>query len=148
MKTFIEVDGQKVEIDLENLSKEEAEKYNIHINTDDYTDNVENHSFHFSFKDRSIKKKITSVIFLISLMAFFLCGFLLHGWGWSWTLLLINPVLNILLNLSNKPFKKAIESLVTLVVIGIMLYIGIVHGGWYWCWVLIFIIPIFNIILE
>ena len=93
-------------------------------------------------------KKILDIIFLLSLMGFFLCGFLLGGWAWSWSLLLINPALSVIFSLTNKPIKKIIKSICFLLVIGAMLFIGFAYSGWYWCWVLIFIIPIVNIIME
>ena len=67
MKTTIEVNGEQIEVDLDNLSEEELKAYNIKVN---------NGEEGFIRPKRRALRKIRGILPLICIMAFFLCGFL------------------------------------------------------------------------
>lgn len=139
MKTEIEVNGKIVEVDLENMSEEEMEDYNI---------NITNKKDNRYAKSRTIGK-IKAVIPILSLMAFLLCGFLIEGgWRWSWSLLFITPVVESLLALKNKGLRRASAVVLSLLIIGGTIFIGCFFGVWRWCWVLFFLVPVVHIILD
>ena len=104
MKTKIEVNGEVIEIDLENLSEEEAKKFNINFNIPNKESEATNG---WVIATHKIRSKFLRILFLLSLMAFFLCGFLIEdGWSWSWMLLLATPIMSSIIDVFKKPKKK------------------------------------------
>ena len=147
MKTTIEVNGEMYEVDLDNLTEEEAKKYNININTEKKEPKGSSGWIITSYK---IKSKFLRILFLLSLMAFFLCGFLLDdGWSWSWSLLLVTPIMSSIIDLFRKPAKHAFKTIMTLLVVAAFFLCGfLIEGGWAWSWVLFLLIPIWSIVVE
>ena len=139
MKTTIEVNGREVEVDLENLTEEELKEYNIKVN--------EGEEGYIRPKRKAVKK-IRQIIPILCVMAFFLCGFLLNGWVWSWSILLLIPVFEVLLSFEKKSVRRAIASGLSLIVIAGTIVIGTVFHQWHWCWVLFFLIPVIHILAE
>lgn len=135
MKTVIDDNGTKIEIEVDSEEIEE---------------NEDKCTFTFNKKtNNKISTKIRKILPIVSLMAFFLCGFLIdNGWTWSWTLLLISPFIESFLKLKNKSIKKAIASLLDMVIIALVIFLGCYFHIWSWCWVFFFLIPIAHIILE
>ena len=135
MKTIIDDNGTKIEIEVDSEEIEE--------NEDKCT---------FTFNKKSNNKilaKIRKILPIVSLMAFFLCGFLIdNGWTWSWSLLLISPFIESFLKLKNKSIKKAMASLLDMIIITLVIILGFYFHIWSWCWVFFFLIPIAHIILE
>ena len=104
MKTTIEVNGEVIEIDLENLSEDEAKKYNINFNI---PKKEEKKGSGWVITTHKLKSKFLRILFLLSLMAFFLCGFLIDGgWSWSWALFFVTPVVSGFLDLFKKTKKQ------------------------------------------
>lgn len=132
MKTVIDDNGTKIEIEV------------------DSEENEDKCTFTFNKKiNNKISTKIRKILPILSLMAFFLCGFLIdNGWTWSWALLLISPFIESFLKLKNKSIKKAIASLLDMIIITLVIFLGFYFHIWSWCWVLFFLIPIAHIILE
>ena len=98
MKTTIEVDGKEVEVELENLSKEEQEKYGINVSSEEpKTTKV--------IKRRKSVSKLLRILPFLVLIAFFLCGFLLEGWVWCWSFFLLIPFAHIVTGLFEKSAK-------------------------------------------
>ena len=147
MKTKIEVNGEVIELDLENLSEEEAKKYNINFNIPNYESSYETG---WVIKTHKLKSKFLRILFLLSLMAFFLCGFLIDGgWSWSWALLLVTPFVSSICDIFRKPKKQAFRAIMSFLVVCAFFACGfLIDGAWKWCWVLFFLIPIFNISVE
>lgn len=135
MKTVIDDNGTKIEIEVDSEEIEE---------------NEDKCTFTFNKKtNNKISTKIRKILPILSLMAFFLCGFLIdNGWTWSWTLLLISPFIESFLKLKNKSIKKAIASLLDMTIIILVIFLGCYFHIWSWCWVFFFLIPIAHIILE
>lgn len=135
MKTVIDDNGTKIEIEVDSEEIEE---------------NEDKCTFTFNKKtNNKISTKIRKILPILSLMAFFLCGFLIdNGWTWSWTLLLISPFIESFLKLKNKSIKKAIASLLDMIIIILVIFLGCYFHIWSWCWVFFFLIPIAHIILE
>lgn len=132
MKTVIDDNGTKIEIEV------------------DSEENEDKCTFTFNKKiNNKISTKIRKILPILSLMAFFLCGFLIdNGWTWSWALLLISPFIESFLKLKNKSIKKAIASLLDMIIITLVIFLGFYFHIWSWCWVFFFLIPIAHIILE
>lgn len=135
MKTIIDDNGTKIEIEVDSEEIEENEN---------------KCTFTFNKKSNNkISTKIRKILPIVSLMAFFLCGFLIdNGWTWSWALLLISPFIESFLKLKNKSIKKAIASLLDMIIIALVIILGFYFHIWSWCWVFFFLIPIVHIILE
>lgn len=135
MKTVIDDNGTKIEIEVDSEEIEE---------------NEDKCTFTFNKKtNNKISTKIRKILPILSLMAFFLCGFLIdNGWTWSWALLLISPFIESFLKLKNKSIKKAIASLLDMIIIVLVIFLGCYFHIWSWCWVFFFLIPIAHIILE
>lgn len=135
MKTVIDDNGTKIEIEVDSEEIEE---------------NEDKCTFTFNKKtNNKISTKIRKILPILSLMAFFLCGFLIdNGWTWSWALLLISPFIESFLKLKNKSIKKAIASLLDMIIITLVIFLGFYFHIWSWCWVFFFLIPIAHIILE
>ena len=135
MKTVIDDNGTKIEIEVDSEEIEE---------------NEDKCTFTFNKKtNNKISTKIRKILPILSLMAFFLCGFLIdNGWTWSWALLLISPFIESFLKLKNKSIKKAIASLLDMIIIILVIFLGCYFHIWSWCWVFFFLIPIAHIILE
>lgn len=135
MKTVIDDNGTKIEIEVDSEEIEE---------------NEDKCTFTFNKKtNNKISTKIRKILPILSLMAFFLCGFLIdNGWTWSWALLLISPFIESFLKLKNKSIKKAIASLLDMIIITLVIFLGCYFHIWSWCWVFFFLIPIAHIILE
>ena len=79
MKTTIEVNGEVIEIDLDNLTEEEAKKFNINF---DIPKEEDLKGSGWVITTHKIKSKFLRILFFLSLMAFFLCGFLIED-GWT-----------------------------------------------------------------
>ena len=140
MKTKIEVNGEEIDVDLDNLSEEELKEYNIKVN---------NGEEGFIRPKRKAVRKIRQIIPLICIMAFFLCGFLIpNGWRWSWTILLLIPFFETLLSFESKKTRRIIASCLTLIIIAGTIFIGCYFHVWSWCWVFFFLIPIVHILAE
>lgn len=93
--------------------------------------------------------KFMRILPIASVMAFLLCGFLLHGWAWSWTLLLVTPFAHMFVSLLDKKLKTIMYVLFSLIVLTAIVLIGVfVPNGFTWSWVLAFLIPIFGILVE
>ena len=135
MKTVIDDNGTKIEIEVDSEEIEE---------------NEDKCTFTFNKKtNNKISTKIRKILPISSLMVFFLCGFLIdNGWTWSWALLLISPFIESFLKLKNKSIKKAIASLLDMIIITLVIFLGFYFHIWSWCWVFFFLIPIAHIILE
>lgn len=135
MKTIIDDNGTKIEIEVDSEEIEE---------------NEDKCTFTFNKKSNNkISAKIRKILPIVSLMAFFLCGFLIdNGWTWSWSLLLISPFIESFLKLKNKSIKKAMASLLDMIIITLVIILGFYFHIWSWCWVFFFLIPIAHIILE
>lgn len=136
MKTIINEDGKKVEIE---------------IDVEDTTIEVEENetsTFTFTYK-KTILSKVRRILPILSLMAFFLCGFLVEGgWTWSWSLLFISPIFETILKFRKKGLKKIVLAILDLIIIAGIIILGCTLHIWSWCWVLFFLIPIVHIILE
>ena len=140
MKTTIEVNGEQIEVDLDNLSEEELKAYNIKVN---------NGEEGFIRPKRRALRKIRGILPLICIMAFFLCGFLIPGgWCWSWSILLLIPLFETLLSFDSKPVRRIIATIATLIIIAGTIFIGSYFGVWSWCWVFFLLIPIVHILAE
>ena len=140
MKTTVEINGEQVEVDLDSLTEEELKKYNIRYNKGAQT---------FTRPKRKALRKIKSIIPLICLMAFFLCGFFTtKGWHWSWTILLLIPVLESVLAFENKSTRRIIASTASLFIIFGIFFCGFYFSVWSWIWVFFFLIPIIHILAE
>lgn len=147
MKTTIEVNGEVISVDLENLTEEEAKKYNINFNI---PLRETNKSSGWVITTNKIRSKFLRVLFFLSLMAFFLCGFLIEGgWSWSWAILFVTPFMSAFIDMFKKPKKQIFKTIMSLLVISGFFACGfLIEGAWKWCWVLFFLIPIFNITVE
>ena len=147
MKTTIEVNGEVIEIDLENLTEEEAKKYNINFNI---PNREETKGTGWVITTHKIRSKFLRILFLLSLMAFFLCGYLIEGgWSWSWSLFFVTPIMSGFLDLFKKSKKQIFKTIMTFLIIGAFFACGfLLENAWRWCWVLFFLFPIVNITVE
>lgn len=146
MKTTIEVNGQEVEVDLENMSQQDQKQYNIYVNDD----KKERKSVKKLLRINRHWNKFMRVLPILCLIAFFLCGFLIEGgWTWSWAFILVTPFAHMFISLIDKKLKTIISVLFSCMCLAAMLLIGfLVPGGWRWSWVLLLLIPVFEILVE
>lgn len=136
MKTEVEINGEKVEIEVENLTEEQADDMHIHI-----------------FGKQKTKKqtlnKIKRILPILAFMAFFLVGFLVdNGWKWSWTILVGSFFIEYLLKIKNNNSKRVICDIVTMLIICVTIFVGFYFHIWSWCWVFFLLIPVVRIIME
>lgn len=99
-------------------------------------------------KRNRFAKKVSSVMPLLSLVAFLVLGFCFDLWHPGWVVFLAIPVSEILISVFNKRGKGLWVSLAMLVSIIIYLFLGIAYHAWHPGWLVFFLVPIVSIIAE
>lgn len=142
--TRVIIDGKEIEVDIDTLTKEQAEKLGIHVqNSEEYDKLV------FKRKMKKLKHKILAVTPLLALFVYLLLGFLAGLWSWGALAFTAIPLSWVLCNLSLKNLKAQFYFVLVLAVIAGFFLVGfLVDGGWAWSWTLFLLIPIAAIILE
>lgn len=95
------------------------------------------------FVDQSYK--IVALMPFISLVLFFLGGYLLGGWTYSWLAFLLIPVTAILVNVKGKDKFVALSPFVS---VSVFMGLGLGLGIWHPTWLLFLLIPMTAIFLH
>ncbi len=139
-KITINVNDEELEVDLETLDKETAEKLGINIRYDDECVASKKNKW------KKVKNKIISITPFVVLIAYFLTGFLLKAWKWNWTFFFAIPLISKILNIKFSRPKKALSSILYLLIVGAYFVTGFLFNIWSWNWVLVFLFPIISIL--
>lgn len=142
--TKVIIDGQEVMVDIDTLTKDQAEKLGIHVqNSEEYDKLV------FKRKIKKLKRKILAVTPLLALFVYLLLGFLAGLWAWGALAFTAIPLSWILCNLSLKNLKAQFYFILVIAIIAGFFLIGfLIPDGFRWSWTLFLLIPIAAIILE
>ncbi len=89
--------------------------------------------------------KIVGITPFVSIIIFFLLGFLANGWTYAWMAFLLIPVTAVILNVKGKDKFVALSPFIAVVT---FMLTGFLTGIWYPTWLVFLLIPILAIILN